>query len=120
MDRSLGADNMRYYKIVENGYISSIGTGGGGTEITETEYNEILSAIRNKPPRDGSIDYRLKADLTWEQYEREPEIHDDTPEGLNEVTQYLLENQMMRMPPEPEEPDYFNENEQEPNYFEEA
>lgn len=109
---------MRFYKLVENGYISSIGTGGGGTEITETEYNEILSAIQNKPPRDGNVDYRLKEDLTWEQYEREPEITDDTPEGLNEVTRYLLDNQLMQMPSEPEEPDYFNEHEPEPtNYF---
>ena len=109
---------MRFYKTIENGYITSIGTGGGGTEITETEYNEILSVIQNKPPRDGSIDYRLKADLTWEQYEREPEITDDTPEGLNEVAQYLLKTQMMQMPSEPEEDDYFNEHEPEPtNYF---
>lgn len=84
----MGADNMRFYKTIENGYITSIGTGGGGTEITKTEYNEILSVIRNKPPRDGSIDYRLKADLTWEQYEREPEppaeeMELDSDEALN-------------------------------------
>lgn len=79
---------MRFYKLVENGYISSIGTGGGGTEITESEYNEILSAIRNKPQRDGIIDYRLTENLTWEQYERDPEppaeeMELDSDEALN-------------------------------------
>ena len=63
---------MRYYKTIDNGYILSIGTGPRGTEITEAEYAEILTAIRNKPtPRDG-YDYRLKTDLSWEEYELPP------------------------------------------------
>ena len=58
---------MKYYKIIETGYIISIGTGSGGAEITKQEYAEILAVIRNKPtPRDG-YDYRLKTDLTWEE-----------------------------------------------------
>lgn len=61
---------MRYYKVIENGYITAIGTGGGGTEITEAEYNNILSVIQNKPPRTATTDYHLKEDLTWESYER--------------------------------------------------
>lgn len=39
---------MRYYKREDNNYILSIGIGEGGTEITETEYNEIMSVIQNK------------------------------------------------------------------------
>lgn len=79
---------MRFYKLIDNEYISSIGTGGGGTEIAESEYYKILSTIQNKPPREGSIDYRLKEDLTWEQYEREPEppaeeMEIDSEEALN-------------------------------------
>ena len=63
---------MRNYKITDNSYILSIGTGSGGTEITEQEYSEILAAIRNKPtPRDG-YDYRLKTDLTWEEFKLPP------------------------------------------------
>ena len=58
---------MRYYKIVDGEYLKAIGTGCGGEEITETEYNEILSVIQTKP-NDG-YGYRLKTDLTWEQYE---------------------------------------------------
>ena len=39
---------MRYYKIIENNILTSIGTGPGGTEITEAEYNALLSEIREK------------------------------------------------------------------------
>ena len=63
---------MRYHKNVDSGYIISVGTGNGGTEITEQEYAEILETIRNKPtPRDG-YDYRLKTDLTWEEFKLPP------------------------------------------------
>ena len=40
---------MKYWKSVIDGYIQSIGTGNGNTEISETEYNEILNAFNNKP-----------------------------------------------------------------------
>lgn len=63
---------MRYYKHISDGYILAIGTGNGGTEITEAEYNEILSVIRNKPKATETTDYRLREDLTWEAYEVEP------------------------------------------------
>lgn len=39
---------MRYYKIIEPGKLLAIGTGPGGTEITEAEYNELLTIIREK------------------------------------------------------------------------
>lgn len=39
---------MRYYKILKNDILFSIGTGPGGTEITEAEYNAILSEIGEK------------------------------------------------------------------------
>ena len=61
---------MRYYKQTDNGYITSIGTGGGGTDISKAEYNNIISVIQSKPQRSGNMDYRLKEDLTWESYER--------------------------------------------------
>lgn len=64
---------MKYYKRIEDDYISAIGVNIGGTEITETEYNEILSVIQNKPQDTDAIGYRLKTDLTWESYEKEPE-----------------------------------------------
>ena len=39
---------MRYFKIIEDDCLLSIGTGSGGTEITETEYNTLLAEIREK------------------------------------------------------------------------
>ena len=39
---------MRYYKQVSDGYILAIGTGAGGVEITEAEYNALLAEIREK------------------------------------------------------------------------
>ena len=68
---------MRYYKLIENGTITAIGTGGGGTEITEQEYNEIMSVIRQKPSRTETTDFRLLEDLTWEEYERPADPVDD-------------------------------------------
>lgn len=64
---------MRYFKTVINGYIQFISTGSGAEEITESEYNEILSVIQNKPQDTDTIGYRLKTDFTWESYEKEPE-----------------------------------------------
>ena len=40
---------MRYYaQYNDNGKLIAIGTGNGGTEITEAEYNALLSEIREK------------------------------------------------------------------------
>ena len=40
---------MRYYaQYNDSGKLLAIGTGPGGTEITEAEYNRLLSEIREK------------------------------------------------------------------------
>ena len=40
---------MRYYaQYNANGKLTAIGTGPGGTEIAESEYNRLLSEIREK------------------------------------------------------------------------
>ena len=40
---------MRYYaQYNANGKLTAIGTGPGGVEITEAEYNRLLSEIREK------------------------------------------------------------------------
>ena len=40
---------MRYYaQYNDSGALLAIGTGPGGTEITESEYNTLLSEIREK------------------------------------------------------------------------
>ena len=82
MDRRLGTERirrsgMRYFKKIENGYIIAIGTGGGGTKISKSSYDEIMSIIQNKPPRTETTDFRLKKDLTWEEYERPIDPADD-------------------------------------------
>lgn len=59
---------MKYWKNsvgIYSGNISPI----GGTEITETEYNDILTTIRNIPTAPDGYGYRLREDLTWELYE---------------------------------------------------
>ena len=70
---------MRYYKTINDGYLVSVGTGSGGTEITESEYNELLSIIHDRPTPPTGFDYKLKADtLTWELVELpEPSAEDD-------------------------------------------
>ena len=71
---------MRYYKIIEDGYVLSIGTGSGGSEITKEEYEDIISVIRSAPTAESGYQYRLKADLTWELVEApvdtDPELSD--------------------------------------------
>ena len=39
---------MRYFKIIKNNSLIAIGTGYGGEEITEAEYNALLAEIREK------------------------------------------------------------------------
>lgn len=69
---------MRYYKLILDGYLVSVGTGTGGTEITESEYNDLLSIIHNRPTPLTGFDYELKADtLEWELVELPP-IEEDT------------------------------------------
>lgn len=62
---------MRHYKQSADNHILSIGTGYGGEEITESEYNEIMAVIKSCPHLDGK-GYRLKTDLTWETYDVPP------------------------------------------------
>ena len=39
---------MKYFAQYENGILTAIGTAPGGVEITEAEYNKLLSEIREK------------------------------------------------------------------------
>lgn len=82
---------MRYNKYISGDEIIAIGKGAGGVEITETEYNEIMSIIQNRPAAEGK-GYRLKADLTWEEYDLppEPELSDDDEISTDEALNILL------------------------------
>ena len=81
---------MRYYKDIQDGYIVAIGTGGGGgVEITESEYESIMAVIQDKPEQTETTDYHLRQDLTWEEYER-IEPPDESEPSAEEVVDILL------------------------------
>ena len=84
---------MKYYryKQITDNYITAIGTGYGGEEISEAEYNKIMSIIQNRPTAEGK-GYRLKADLTWEEYDLPPvpEPSDDDEISTDEALNILL------------------------------
>lgn len=63
---------MRYYKQIADGYIFAIATGHGSIKIHESEYNQIMAIIQSRPQADGK-GYRLRTDLTWEEYDLPPE-----------------------------------------------
>ena len=74
---------MRYYKTIIDNYIVSVGTGAGETEITESEYNELLSIIHNRPTPSTGFDYKMTADtLKWERVElpQPTEVDEDATE----------------------------------------
>lgn len=71
---------MRYYKIADGDYLLAVGTGNGGEEITEAEYNNIVDIIRSSPNAPGGYGYRLKSDLTWELWELPVTPDDADPE----------------------------------------
>ena len=75
---------MRYNKQTSNNYIIAIGTGYVGTEITETEYNDIMAIIQSCPAAEGK-GYRLKTDLTWEAYDLPPEPEPSDEDELSDA-----------------------------------
>ena len=79
---------MEFYKRIENGYLTQINIDSGGTEITETEYNEILSVIRSIPTAPKGYSYRLTENLEWELYEL-PAVEDEELTG-EEALEILL------------------------------
>lgn len=75
---------MRFYKQIYNGYVAAIGTGYGGTEISEAEYKNIMAIIQNCPAEKGK-GYRLKTDLTWEAYDLPPEPETSDEDELSDA-----------------------------------
>ena len=61
-----------YYKSLEDDFILGVGIGKGGTEINQTEYRAIMTAIQNRPIPPEGYRYRLRNDLTWELHEALP------------------------------------------------
>lgn len=79
---------MRYSKIVIDGYIVGLGTqeccSNIDGDITEAEYNSIMAVIQNRPQADGK-GYRLKTDLTWEEYDLPPEPEPSDEDELSDA-----------------------------------
>ena len=83
---------MKYYryKQITDNYITAIGTGYGGEEISETEYNELMAIIQNAPKSAGK-GYKLRTDLTWEEYDLPPVVVSDDDElSADEALNILL------------------------------
>lgn len=82
---------MRYYKQIADNYLIAIGTGPGGLEITKDEHDQIMAIIQSCPIADGK-GYKLKTDLTWEEYDlpSEPEPSDEDELSDAEALSILL------------------------------
>lgn len=73
---------MTYYKLINDGCVIAVGDGAVGTSITEAEYNQLLTIIRNAPTVPEGYTHRLRADtLEWELVELPP-----VPEPEDEPT----------------------------------
>ena len=65
-----------FFKVIKDNYILGVGIGERGTEITQSEYDQLTDIFHVMPQKEG-YEYRLKTDLTWEEHEREPEPIDN-------------------------------------------
>ena len=82
---------MKYYKIENGNNIVAIGTGYGGTEITEAEYNALLSEIREK------------AALVDDVYNGVKTLDDVPAEWRDEIQRRVTERQEAEAEPDPEQ-----------------
>ena len=83
---------MRYNKHIHEGYITAVGTGGGGTEITREEHDAILVFAGTRPTPPEGYGYRLRADLTWELFELPPvEEPTETEPTIDEMMAAITE-----------------------------
>ena len=83
---------MRYYaQYNDSGKLLAIGTGPGGTEITEAEYNRLLAEIREK------------ADLVNKLYNGEITLDDVPAEWRDEIQRRVTERQEAEAEPDPEQ-----------------
>lgn len=68
-----------FYKYINDKFIIGVGTGTGGEEISEQEYNAILGKINNRPEAPEGYSYRLTTAMEWELAEI-PKIEPTTEE----------------------------------------
>lgn len=72
-----------FYKYINDNFIIGVGTGAGGEEITEQEYNAILEKINSRPEAPEGHSYRLTTAMEWELCET-PKIEPTTEEEIIE------------------------------------
>lgn len=83
---------MRYYaKYSEDNKLIAIGTGLGGVEITEAEYNTLLAEIR------------AKAQLVDDVYNGVKTLDDVPAEWRDEIQRRVTERQEAEAEPDPEQ-----------------
>lgn len=64
-------------KFLSNNYILAVGEEIDGVEITNQEYNEIVTAMNNKPEKEGFY-YKLRDDnKQWDEFEIIPDPETD-------------------------------------------
>ena len=82
---------MRYYKTIIDGYIKTVGDGNIGEEITQTEYDNIISIITARPTPPEGKGLRLKSNLTWEEYDLpDPESEEVTSDEIVKALEEIL------------------------------
>ena len=64
---------IRYFEKHDCDYITIFGKAAfGGITINEERYNALMQAVDNAPEDTETTTYRLKTDLTWEEFSIEP------------------------------------------------
>lgn len=85
---------MKYYKTLDaDGYITALekrATVGSGTEITETEFNEINAMLRTRPAAESGYMYRLHNTLEWVQVEKPVPTPDEVDLTADEALSILM------------------------------
>lgn len=76
-----------FYKYINDKFIIGVGTGTGGEEITEQEYNSILDKINNRPEAPEGYSYRLTTAMEWDLAEI-PKIEPTTEEIIESEEDY--------------------------------
>lgn len=83
---------LRYYKNVIDGHIFAVANGQGGEEITEAEYEAILSRLAEKPAdEEGYRWLMVDGTLEWERQEMPHTDEVDAAEALDIITGEVTE-----------------------------